>query len=453
MIETDVLIVGSGPAGSSSALCLSTYGIANMVITKYRWTANTPRAHITNQRAVEIMRDMGLEGEIKAKGTPQPLMGDTVFCTSLAGDELARLHTWGTHPARLADYTLASPCIHYDLPQDIFEPIILGAAATRGSRVRFDTEYLSHVQDADGVTVHVRDRISGHEYEIRCRYLVGADGGRSKIAQDLGLPMEGQMDWAGSMNIVFHADLSRYVEHRPSVLYWVLQPGSDIGGIGMGLVRMVRPWDEWLIVWGYDINQPPPEVDDEAATRIVHDLVGDRSVEVTIRSTSLWGNNKMYATRYRAGRVFCMGDAVHRHPPSNGLGSNTSIQDAYNLAWKLAYVLRGTAGEALLDSYDAERSPIGKQIVLRANKSIEEFGPIFAALGVDGGDPELMQQHIAARADNTPQAAGQREALRKALELKDYEFNAHGVEMGHRYASGAVVPDGTPEPEYTRDPE
>jgi 2,4-dichlorophenol 6-monooxygenase len=98
-----------------------------MVITKYRWTANTPRAHITNQRAVEIMRDMGLEDEVKAKGTPQPLMGDTVFCTSLAGEELGRLHTWGTHPARLADYTLASPCIHYDLPQDIFEPIILGA--------------------------------------------------------------------------------------------------------------------------------------------------------------------------------------------------------------------------------------------------------------------------------------------------------------------------------------
>ena len=161
MIETDVLIVGSGPAGSSSALFLATYGVQNMVITKYRWTANTPRAHITNQRAVEIMRDMGLEDEVKAKGTPQPLMGDTVFCTSLAGDELARLHTWGTHPARLADYTLASPCIHYDLPQDIFEPIILGAAATRGSRVRFDTEYLSHVQDSDGVTVTALDRVTG----------------------------------------------------------------------------------------------------------------------------------------------------------------------------------------------------------------------------------------------------------------------------------------------------
>src|SRR3954463_10263030 len=256
--------------------------------------------------------------------------------------------------------------------------------------------------------------------------------------------MEGQMDVAGSMNIVFHADLTRYVEHRPSVLYWVLQPGSDVGGIGLGLVRMVRPWNEWLIVWGYDIGHPPPDVDDEMAIKIVHELVGDDTVPVTIRSTSLWGNNKMYATRYRSGRVFCMGDAVHRHPPSNGLGSNTSIQDAYNLAWKLALVLRGTAGEALLDSYDAERAPVGRQIVLRANKSIEEFGPIFDALGLVGeSDPEVMRRSIASRPDDSADGAARRERLRKALELKDYEFNAHGVELGQRYASGAGVSDGT----------
>jgi 2,4-dichlorophenol 6-monooxygenase len=454
VIETDVLIVGSGPAGSSSALFLSTYGVRNMVITKYRWTANTPRAHITNQRAVEIMRDMGLEHEIKAKGVPQPLMGDTVFCTSLAGDELARLHTWGTHPARLADYTLASPSIHYDLPQDIFEPIILGNAASRGARVRFDTEYLAHVQDADGVTVTALDRVSGETLEIRARYLIGADGGRSKIAQDIGLEMEGEMDRAGSMNIVFHADLSKYVAHRPSVLYWVMQPGADIGGIGMGLVRMVRPWDEWLIVWGYDIADPPPEVDEAVATRVVHNLVGDDTIDVKLRSTSLWGNNKMYAKRYAEGRVYCMGDACHRHPPSNGLGSNTSIGDAYNLAWKLALVLEGKAAPSLLDSYDAERAPIGRQIVLRANQSIDEFGPIFDALGLLGtSDPERMRANMEVRKESSPRGAEARRKLKAAIELKNYEFNAHGVELGQRYRSGAVVPDHTPEPKYERDRE
>jgi len=177
-------------------------------------------------------------------------------------------------------------------------------------------------------------------------------------------------------------------------------------------------------------------------------------VPVTIRSLSLWGNNKMYAERYREGRVFAVGDAVHRHPPSNGLGSNTSIGDSYNLAWKLAHVLRGQAGPGLLDSFDAERAPVGKQIVLRANKSIEEFGALLEALEVTGTDDvEAMQAGIAGRADDSVEGAEKRRAIRKALELKDYEFNAHGVELGQRYASSAVVGDGTEEPAYTRDPE
>ena len=330
-------------------------------------------------------------------------MGQTAFCTSLAGEEIGRIRTWGTHPQRLADYTEASPTLPCDLPQTLFEPILVSTAASRGARVRFDTEYLSLEQDDDGVTATVRDRLSGETYQIRAKYLIGADGGRSKVAQDIGLPMAGAMDIEGSMNIVFEADLSKYVAHRPSVLYWVLQPGAQIGGIGAGLVRMVRPWNEWLIVWGYDINQPAPEVDEAMATEIVHNLVGDDTIDVKLKGTSVWSVNHMYAEKASVGRVFCMGDAIHRHPPSNGLGSNTSIQDAYNLAWKLALVLKGQATPKLLDTYDEERAPIAQQIVDRANKSRTQFGQIFHALGMTPDAP--AGRTIDSRKDDTPEGA------------------------------------------------
>ncbi len=454
MIETDVLIVGSGPAGSSAAALLAMYGVKTMLVTKFNWTCRTPRAHITNQRTMEVLRDIGVEADVMEKAAPQAVMGNNVFCTSLASEELGRLRTWGTHPNRQADYDLASPGKMCDMPQNLMEPILIGAAGRRGATICFNWEYLSLTQDADGVTAKVKDHVSGIVHDVRAKYLLGADGGRSKVAEDIGLPMEGKMGVAGSLNIVIEADLTKYVAHRPSVLYWVLQPGSDVGGIGMGVVRMVRPWNEWLLIWGYDINQPPPVLTDEAAIQIARNLIGDQTIPIKIKSTSVWTVNDMYALENTRGRVFCMGDATHRHPPSNGLGSNTSIQDAYNLAWKLAMVLQGKAAPALLSTYDSERSPIAKQIVKRANKSIPEFGPIFDALGLlSTQDPEQMKANMAKLKDANPAAAEQRANLRKAIDFKSYEFNCHGVEMNQRYASNAVMTDGTAEPAYARDRE
>ncbi|NEC86013.1 FAD-dependent monooxygenase [Streptomyces sp. SID12501] len=454
VVDTDVLIVGSGPAGASAALALSTYGVPNIVVTRYASLADTPRAHITNQRTMEVLRDLGVEDDVVARATPQHLMGNTTFCTSLAGEELGRVRSWGNDPLVQAAHELASPTRMCDMPQHLMEPVLVDAAVARGTRLRFQTEYLTHTQDASGVTATVRDRLRGDTYEIRARYLVGADGGRSKVAEDAGLPMGGQMGVAGSINIVFDADLSQYTAHRPSTLYWVLAPGATVGGIGAGLVRNVRPWNEWMIVWGYDVTAGAPDLTTEYAEGVVRRLVGDDDIPVTIRSSSAWTVNEMYAETYAKGRVFCAGDAVHRHPPSNGLGSNTSIQDAYNLAWKLKLVLDGVAAPSLLDSYTAERAPVGRQVVTRANKSIGETAPIFEALdGLSPQTPEELWANIAARKDATEAAAKQRARLREAIAAKVYEFNAHGVDLNQRYESAAIVPDGTPDPGFARDPE
>ncbi len=455
-IKTDVLVIGTGPAGSATAALLSTYGIENLIVNRYRWLANTPRAHITNQRTMEVLRDLGREVENEAylHSTQQDLMGENIFCESLAGEELGRMKSWGNHPLSRAEHLLSSPSFMNDLPQTFMEPLLFKTACSRGSQSRMSTEYLRHEQDADGVTTTCLDRLTGKEITIRSKYLVGADGGNSKVAEQEALPFEGQMGVGGSMNILFRADLSRYVAHRPSVLYWVMQPGADVGGIGMGLVRMVRPWNEWLIVWGYDINKPAPVVDEEFATGVARQLVGDPNLQIELLGASVWTVNNMYATHMQKGRVFIMGDAAHRHPPSNGLGSNTSIQDAFNLAWKLAAVIRGEAGPGLLETYSVERAPIAKQIVTRANQSIGEFGPIFEALGMTGGtDIEKIKASMDARTHATPAAERQREALRQAIAFKKYEFDAHGVEMNQRYNSDAVVTDGQMEPSFDLDAE
>jgi 2,4-dichlorophenol 6-monooxygenase len=455
-IRTDVLVIGTGPAGSATAALLSTYGVENMVVNRYRWLANTPRAHITNQRTMEVLRDLGREVEAEAylHCTEQELMGENIFCESLAGEEIGRMKSWGNHPLSRAEHQLSSPCMMNDLPQTYMEPILFKTACSRGTQARMSTEYLRHEQDADGVTTTCLDRLTGKEITIRSKYLVGADGGNSRVAEHAGLPFEGQMGVGGSMNILFRADLSRYVAHRPSVLYWVMQPGADVGGIGMGLVRMVRPWNEWLIVWGYDISQPAPVVDDAFATGVARQLVGDPELEIELLSANTWTVNNMYATHMQKGRVFIMGDAAHRHPPSNGLGSNTSIQDGFNLAWKLAAVVKGQAGPGLLDTFSVERAPIAKQIVTRANQSIGEFGPIFEALGMTGGtDVEKIQASMDARCNATADADRQREAIRQAIAFKKYEFDAHGVEMNQRYRSTAAVTDGQMEPAFELDAE
>jgi 2,4-dichlorophenol 6-monooxygenase len=304
------------------------------------------------------------------------------------------------------------------------------------------------------VTSMVRDRLTGATYAARSKYLIGADGARSAVATDLGLPLEGPGAVGGSMSIVFEADLSRFVAHRPSVLYWMLQPGAEREGVGLGVLRMIKPWHEWMLMWGYEVAAGAPEFTDEFIRELAVNLVGTEDFEMRVKSASPWTVNHQYATTIAKGRVFCAGDAIHRHPPTNGLGSNTSIQDSYNLAWKLALVVAGTAAPSLLDSYDAERGPIARQIVERANQSIVDTGKILTALDLsDTTDVALLEGQLAKRKHPGPEGEKIRAALREAIAYKAYEFDAHGVEHNQRYSSAAVVPDGTLMPEYRQDPE
>jgi 2,4-dichlorophenol 6-monooxygenase len=450
--DTDVLIVGSGPTGAATALALATYGVRAHIVSRWNWLADSPRAHITNQRTMEVLRDLGLTEQIARAASPWDTMGDMTFATSFAGPELMRLRAWGTGDDRKGDYLKASPCGLVDLIQPLIEPILFNNAAERGATFIFNTEYLRQEQDRDGVTAYLRERLTGREYTMRARYLVGADGARSVIADELKLPVEGHLARAGTVYTTFNADLSRFAQHRPSILNWIVSSHASFGEIGLGLLRAVKPWTQWIAGWGFDIKKGDPDINEASVREKIGALIGDPNVEVEVVRTSVWYVNQAFATQYSRGRVLCGGDAVHRHPPSSGLGLNTCVQDAFNLAWKLAYILKGYAGEKLLDTYTAERAPVGRQIVLRANQSRLDYAPLNACFRVEGTENPVAAGTARLR-DPGAEGVAARRALQEALDLKQTEFNAQGVEMNQRYASDAVLPDASVGPEeWSRDP-
>ena len=217
-----------------------------------------------------------------------------------------------------------------------------------GFTARFDTEIISfHEQtDEEAVYVTVNDLLTQRNYVIRCQYLFGADGARSNILRQLGLPLaKGEASGGSAWNVFVKADLSQYMENRRGSLHWIYQHDVDHPEFAwIGFPRVVDQWNKWLIIFfpvaGYQPDKHPVPTNEDWMKR-VKQFIGDDSIPVEILDTARWQINNTVAKTYSSGRVFCLGDAVHRHPPANGLGSNTCIQDAFNLAWKIAYVLKG----------------------------------------------------------------------------------------------------------------
>ncbi|GAB1319800.1 FAD binding domain-containing protein [Madurella fahalii] len=460
IVKTDLLIVGAGPAGASLACFLAAHGRKGILISAAPGTAETPRAHITNMAGLECLRDIGLERECLDVATPSYHMAHTRWCRSMAGEEFARVYSWGHDPKHKGAYEEASPCQHVDLPQTLLEPILTKRAIHEGWTLRFNTKFLSLTRPSPEVIIsEVYDEVIEKTYKIQSRFLFGCDGARSRIVRELNIPLIKKPGQGLALNVLVRADMSHLMASRIGNLHWVFQP-EEINPPPWGwaaVVRMVRPWNEWMFIFlpapGTDLKADDMDASDDEYLARVKQFIGDDSVQVKLLHASKWWINEIVAEYYSDGNVFCFGDATHRHPPFNGLGSNTCIQDAFNLAWKIDYVMSDKAGPDLLSSFSKERQPVGVGVITRANQGLRDHIHWQQTMGMLEPEVAKRSEILAEFDDPGEKGRKRRQAFQQAIENTTTEFHGLGIEMNQHYASNAVYQaDQGPPPPPPQDP-
>jgi 2-polyprenyl-6-methoxyphenol hydroxylase-like FAD-dependent oxidoreductase len=390
-IEVPVLIVGGSLVGMTAALLLGRHGVRSLVVEHHRGTAIHPRAASVTQRTMEIFRSMGLEQVVRAKSEAQFVQdAGVVGVETLAGGVTA--HYIANFNDGIRD---VSPTVRVFLSQNVLEPTLKESAEQSGARMLFSTECVSFEQDADGIKALIRHRDTGETQTVRARYLIAADGAHSRIRDALGVRMRGHGTFSKSVTIYFRANLRRFLEGKLWAVVYVNHPQLR------GFFRFEKPFDSGFLVVNTLGDPARPNVDvsagltTEVALQLVRTAIGSADIPVTIENVMHWQATANTAERLRSGRIFIAGDAAHVMPPTGGWGGNAGIQDAHNLAWKLALVLNSVAGPELLDTYEAERRPIDEltveqaytRYVLRTDTSIpkDTAQPIVGDLDVELG--------------------------------------------------------------------
>ncbi|MGV9304182.1 FAD-dependent monooxygenase [Nonomuraea sp. NPDC003727] len=365
-MDTQVLIVGGGYAGLASSLFLSHQGVRCVLVDRHSGVSILGRARGINPRTTEIYRPLGLDAAIKAAGRPFDEESGVARCTTLA-DEWHWISDEKS-PRALPELTAGEFGM---ADQSTVEPILARAARDRGADLRFNTRCVSVEPDADGVTAVIEDRATGERQTIRAGYLIAADGYRGRIREQLGIERTGLGVLRHYLSFVVKADLSQIIRKR--ALFWIIGgPGAAASGAFAGHAVP----GQWGIGLTYDpAVESPDDYPDERLAATAKQLIG-RDVPVEILDRAAWVEAVGVADRYRHGRVFLVGDAAHVWPAAQAMGANSAVQDAHNLAWKLAMVLAGDAGDELLDTYEAERRPVALELAdLTVRSQAARFGP------------------------------------------------------------------------------
>ncbi|MEG3631155.1 FAD-dependent oxidoreductase [Streptomyces poriticola] len=365
-----VLIVGGSLVGLSLSLFLGRLGVPHTLVEQHPATSVHPRGRGNNVRTMELFRVAGIEPRIRRAAS---LLADNhgiLQTPSLAGDGgewlLGHLDPGGG----LARLSPSSWCL---CSQNDLEPVLLRGARELGGDLRYATQMLSFEQDGEGVTALLRNRDTGERYTLRADYLVAADGPRSAVRNRLGIGRTGPGELFHSVSITFRSKtLAGVVGDRRFIVCYLTDPQAD------GTLLPVDNTENWVFhaPWYPEHGEAMEHFTTERCARYIRRATGVPDLDVEITGRASWHAAEHVADRYAAGRVLLAGDAAHEMSPTGAFGSNTGIQDAHNLAWKLAAVLDGWAGPGLLETYDTERRPVAQATSARASaRSAEHSHP------------------------------------------------------------------------------
>ena len=381
-----VLVVGGGPVGLLMAVGLRHFGVDSLVVEKHASTLDFPKGRRVTTRTVEILRQWGLDEQVRTRSLPAAASLFSFEGHTLLGDDYER------RALPFTQFKPTSPTRELICSQEHLEPV-LRARAIGDADVRFSAELVDFSQDDHGVVASID--MAGQRVSVHASYLVAADGSHGHTRDRLGISRSGPGVLGHRLSVLFGADLGDRMASRASAVYW-LRAGLAPAG---SLFVAVDNKDRWLMSVPYDPDvQARESMTESRCLELVRAGLGDGSVDVSYLGHRFWDPTALVADRYRAGRVFLAGDAAHLTTPEGGLGMNCGIADVHNLAWKLAGVIAGWGAPALLDTYEPERRP---HAVACAEASL---GPARPPNPVDG------------------------------------------LVLGHAFASAAIIDDGTPAP-------
>lgn len=435
MIETPVLIVGGGPVGLTLGIDLAHRGQPALLVEERTGPAPHPKATLLGSRSMELFRRWSLDGPIFAAAVPNHLPYYIIFTTRLAGQELHRFRSPSIDEGRRRDPAALqrfrelqwSPYSKTQIGQQALEPVLVEhARSLTGLTMRHGWRFESFEQHADHVVGELREVATGRRETVRAQYLVACDGGTGTIRRQLGIRRNGRGRMRANVSFFFRSrDFLQVHGLGVANLYFVFTPDS------FGVFTAIDGVELWNYQYYFlDSSKQTADLDPQ---KILHRAVG-RPFEFELLQTMHWHHHQSVARSWRQGRIFLAGDAAHLFAPTGGVGMNTGIGDACDLAWKLDAVLRGWGGETLLESYEIERKPVAVRNSLISATNSDKIDMV-----MDETPPDIDQPG--------PEAEAARKLLARKIKWLARQFNSAGTHLGYRYVdSPVIVGDGTPEP-------